>query len=128
MEIILRGEAVERAQAGDKCDFTGTLIVVPDVAQLNAPGAQAEVLKKGRGGRDGHQQEGIEGLKSLGVRDLTYRLAFLAHTVMPSQTRFGGGIGELSQCLTARDGELTAEMLKKQMTGDTLALCCSLCL
>ena len=26
------------AQAGDKCDFTGTLIVVPDVAQLRTGG------------------------------------------------------------------------------------------
>lgn len=38
MEVILRAEAVEMAQAGDKCDFTGTLIVVPDVSSLNAPG------------------------------------------------------------------------------------------
>lgn len=29
---------MEHAQAGDKCDFTGTLIVVPDVAQLATPG------------------------------------------------------------------------------------------
>ena len=26
------------AQAGDKCDFTGTLIVVPDVSTLSTPG------------------------------------------------------------------------------------------
>ena len=38
VEIILRAEAVEQAQAGDKCDFTGTLIVVPDVSQLSTPG------------------------------------------------------------------------------------------
>ena len=38
VEIILRAEAVETAQAGDRCDFTGTLIVVPDVAQLSMPG------------------------------------------------------------------------------------------
>ena len=37
VEVILRAEAVEQAQAGDKCDFTGTLIVVPDVAQINMP-------------------------------------------------------------------------------------------
>lgn len=36
----MRAEAVEVAQAGDKCDFTGTLIVVPDVRQLNVPGKQ----------------------------------------------------------------------------------------
>ena len=38
VEVILRAEAVEQAQAGDKCDFTGTLIVVPDVSKLNFPG------------------------------------------------------------------------------------------
>lgn len=38
LEIILRAEAVEQAQAGDKCDFTGTLIVVPDVSKLQMPG------------------------------------------------------------------------------------------
>ena len=38
----MRAEAVETAQAGDRCDFIGTLIVVPDVGQLNVPGAQAE--------------------------------------------------------------------------------------
>ena len=26
-------------QAGDKCDFTGTLIVVPDVSQLRTEGS-----------------------------------------------------------------------------------------
>ena len=34
LEIILRAEAVEMVQAGDKCDFIGTLIAIPDVAQL----------------------------------------------------------------------------------------------
>lgn len=38
LEVILRAEAVESAQAGDKCDFTGTLIVVPDVSKLSIPG------------------------------------------------------------------------------------------
>lgn len=38
MEVVLRAEAVERVQAGDKCDFIGTLIVVPDVSQLRTEG------------------------------------------------------------------------------------------
>lgn len=38
----MRAECVELAQAGDRCDFTGTLIVVPDVGALNLPGARAE--------------------------------------------------------------------------------------
>ena len=38
LEVVLRAEAVETAQAGDKCDFIGTLIVVPDVGTLSMPG------------------------------------------------------------------------------------------
>ena len=38
VEVILRAEAVEMAQAGDKCEFTGTLIVVPDVSSIANPG------------------------------------------------------------------------------------------
>lgn len=40
VEVILRAEAVEMAQAGDRCDFTGTLIVVPDVAALAVSGEE----------------------------------------------------------------------------------------
>ena len=46
VEVILRAEAVEQAQAGDKCDFTGSLIVVPDVAQISTPG-KMHALHKG---------------------------------------------------------------------------------
>ena len=38
MEILLRADAVELAQPGDRCEFIGTLIVVPDVGQLATPG------------------------------------------------------------------------------------------
>ena len=38
LEIILRAEAVESAQPGDRADFVGTLIVVPDVGSLQMPG------------------------------------------------------------------------------------------
>lgn len=34
----MRAEAVEMAQPGDKVDFIGTFIVVPDVSQLAIPG------------------------------------------------------------------------------------------
>ena len=47
----MRAEAVERAQAGDRCDFTGTLIVVPDVAAINLPGARAESSSRHAGGK-----------------------------------------------------------------------------
>ncbi|XP_022086933.1 zygotic DNA replication licensing factor mcm6-B-like [Acanthaster planci] len=107
VEIILRAEAVELPQAGDKCDFTGTLIVVPDVSQLSVPGAQQESSTRSKGG-EGYNHEGVRGLKALGVRDLSYRLAFLACNVTPSNPRFGGK--------DMRGDELTAEAIKKQMT------------
>lgn len=37
-DVVVRGEIVEKVQPGDRCDITGTLIVVPDVSQLSTPG------------------------------------------------------------------------------------------
>lgn len=88
VEIILRGETVEQVQAGDRYDFTGTLIVVPDVAVLSMPGAKAELGSRHKGGVD--QNEGVRGLQALGVRDLQYRMAFLACSVQATNVRFGG--------------------------------------
>ncbi|XP_067406010.1 DNA replication licensing factor MCM6 [Emydura macquarii macquarii] len=107
VEVILRAEAVESAQAGDKCDFTGSLIVVPDVAQLSTPGVRAETGSR-VSGKEGYETEGIRGLRALGVRDLSYKLIFLACYVAPTNPRFGGK--EL------RDEEQTAESIKNQMT------------
>lgn len=107
VEIILRAELVETVQAGDRYDFTGTLIVVPDVGALNMPGAKAE---PGSRHKHGEQAEGVRGLKALGVRDLNYRMAFLACSVQSTTSRFGGNDVPLS--------ELTAEDMKKQMTDE----------
>ena len=86
LDVILRGEQVERAKAGDKCIFTGTLIVIPDVRQI--AGLPGERLELGRVDAR-NPTEGIAGLKSLGVRDLTYRLSFLASSAQPAESRFG---------------------------------------
>ncbi|KAK6332428.1 MCM DNA helicase complex subunit mcm6 [Orbilia brochopaga] len=90
LDVILRGEIVERAKAGEKCVFTGTLIVVPDVSQLGLPGAKAEVLRDNKNSARGAEQAGVTGLKSLGVRDLTYRLAFLACMVSAADSTVAG--------------------------------------
>ena len=86
LDVILRGEQVERAKAGDKCIFTGSLIVIPDVRQI--AGLPGERLELGRVDAR-NPTEGIAGLKSLGVRDLTYRLSFLASSAQPAESRFG---------------------------------------
>ncbi|GJJ72414.1 DNA replication licensing factor MCM6 [Entomortierella parvispora] len=90
MDVILRGEAVEKAKAGDKARFTGMLIVVPDVSQLRGAGtsvqSERETQDRSRG-KDGFTNQGITGLKALGVGDLTYKLAFLGGMVQSSDTK-----------------------------------------
>ena len=87
MDVILRGEIVDRAKAGEKCIFTGALIVVPDVSQLGLPGVRPMAVRDNQN-RSG-DASGVTGLKALGVRDLTYRLAFLACMVTPDTTTPG---------------------------------------
>ena len=91
LDVILRSELVERAKAGDKCVFTGTFIVVPDVSQLGLPGGnKAELMReasKSNPGTGGVGGGGVTGLKSLGVRDLQYKTAFLACMVHDSDGR-----------------------------------------
>ncbi|EGG06941.1 uncharacterized protein MELLADRAFT_86241 [Melampsora larici-populina 98AG31] len=91
LDVILRGEMVEKAKAGDKCVFTGTFIVVPDVAQLGLPGVNTEMIRHagdngGKGG-GGPATMGVSGLKVLGVRGLTYKTAFLACMVQRADSR-----------------------------------------
>lgn len=80
MDVILRGEMVDRAKAGEKCVFTGSLIVVPDVSQLGLPGLKPTAVRDDINATRTADASGsgVTGLQALGVRDLTYRLAFLA--------------------------------------------------
>ena len=91
MDVILRGEIVDRAKAGERCIFTGALIVVPDVSQLGLPGVRPEATRDSRNAPRGGDAggSGVTGLKALGVRDLTYRMAFLACMVTPDTSTPG---------------------------------------
>ncbi|KOS20630.1 DNA replication licensing factor mcm6 [Escovopsis weberi] len=106
MDVILRGEIVDRAKAGEKCIFTGALIVVPDISQLGLPGLRPTAVRDDRGAPRGADAggSGISGLKALGVRDLTYRLAFLACMVSPDTTSTGqsaaSGVADVLNALT----------------------------
>ena len=96
VDIILRHEVVEKAKPGDKLVFTGTLVVIPDVRQLLKTGESAKIGRggnRGRGANSGGAGGGVTGLKALGVRDLTYRLAFLGSSVQATWSEPGGGNG-----------------------------------
>lgn len=89
LDIIVRNDMVERAKAGDKCTFTGCLIVVPDVSQLALPGSKLEPGSDRKGGNRTGVSEGITGAKALGARELTYKLSFLACMVETTTTNTG---------------------------------------
>lgn len=112
LDVILRAEIVERAKAGDKCTFTGTFVVVPDVSQLSMPGVQAEMARERNNGGRGEQgvaNQGVGGLKELGVRDLGYKTAFLACMVQDQDTRVrfrSPSFGLLTDCTQADERAL----------------------
>jgi len=91
LDVILRGEMVDRAKAGEKCVFTGTLIVIPDVSQFRVPGTRVQATRDSTNAPRGADVggNGVTGLKSLGVRDLTYRMAFLACMITPDTSTAG---------------------------------------
>lgn len=130
MDVILRGEMVERAKAGEKCIFTGALIVVPDVSQLGLPGVRPTAIRDDRNAPRGNDVggSGVSGLKALGVRDLTYRLAFLA-TMVNSDTSTPGSnaqrpvqdiIGSLTQA-NAESAETVDEAQQAVLSSMTPA-------
>ena len=127
LDVILRSEAVERAKAGDKCVFTGTFIVLPDVSNLGVPGVNAQIQREAQPGRtaEGISNQGVTGLKSLGVRDLTYRTAFLAGMVQNADSRtdsLGAVVDEEEDAETLLDGltEVEREELESMVMSSDI--------
>ncbi|KAI1463044.1 MCM-domain-containing protein [Daldinia caldariorum] len=122
MDVILRGEMVDRAKAGEKCIFTGALIVVPDISQLGLPGVRPTAIRDDRNAPRGNDVggSGVSGLKSLGVRDLTYRLAFLANMVTPDTSTPGQSasrqVHDIINSLTQTSAD-TAETVEEAQTA-----------
>lgn len=113
MDVILRGEMVDRPKAGEKCIFTGSLVVIPDFGQQGLPGVRPEANRDNgnfRGGEAGGG--GVSGLKSLGVRDLTYRMAFLACMITPDLTTPGQ---PSSQTLTGQSQNILASLNQTEL-------------
>jgi DNA replication licensing factor MCM6 len=84
MDVIVRHEMCERAKPGDICVFTGTVMAIPDVAQILMSGRHLNLqksLKEMGRKRDGAGGQGVTGLKQLGCRELAYRLVFICSTV-----------------------------------------------
>lgn len=77
IDIIIRGgDRVECVQPGDRADFIGCLITMPDIVQMFT--GSAGLIKTDSGGTG----DGIRGLKALGVREMTHKMAFMACSVI----------------------------------------------
>ncbi|KAF2304615.1 hypothetical protein GH714_035382 [Hevea brasiliensis] len=88
LDVILRHDIVEQARAGDTVIFTGTVVVIPDILALASPGERAECRREAPQRKNSAVgQEGVRGLRALGVRDLSYRLAFIANSVQKGYRR-----------------------------------------
>ncbi|KAK4761790.1 hypothetical protein SAY87_029674 [Trapa incisa] len=88
MDVILRHDIVEQARAGDTVIFTGTVVVIPDIMALASPGERVECSREAsQKNPSSAGNEGLRGLRALGVRDLNYRLAFIANSVQISDGR-----------------------------------------
>ena len=72
LEVILRGELVEKVKPGDQVIFSGALVAVPDVSQLYA---NKEYIKSRNSAKneDFAQKTGV---RKMGVRQLTHKLVF----------------------------------------------------
>lgn len=81
-DVVVRGaDQVECIQPGDQCDFVGTLIAIPDVGQMMSGIFGTVTSELG-------SDSGVTGLKSLGIKDMTHSLAFLANAcIIEGQTK-----------------------------------------
>eukprot|EP01116_Phalansterium_solitarium_P020166 TRINITY_DN5870_c0_g1_i1.p1 TRINITY_DN5870_c0_g1~~TRINITY_DN5870_c0_g1_i1.p1 ORF type:complete len:820 (-),score=186.98 TRINITY_DN5870_c0_g1_i1:6-2465(-) len=88
IDVIMRHREVEKAKAGDKCRFTGTLIVVPEVARGRFIGPRTAAIRsrppRNAGGGSEAREAGL-------TRDFSYRMCFLACNVDSSS---GGALGD----------------------------------
>lgn len=92
IDVILRGEIVDMTKPGDKAVFTGKLVVVPDIVQLLKPGekytsSNMDTSKMKR--NENKTMDGVAGLRKIGVKDLSYKMVFIASSVNTGDSRFG---------------------------------------
>ncbi len=83
LDVIIRNELTEICKPGDKVELAGCLQVVPETASLLKPGEkiQSQVKREVVRKEDQRSLDGVTGLKNLGIRDLNYKLLFIAQTV-----------------------------------------------
>ena len=115
LDVILRGEIVDLPKPGDKACFTGKLVVVPDIIQMLKPGerVQSQNIDTAKMRRNAARSlDGVAGIKKIGVKDLSYKMVFIANSVHTGDSRFGfNGVESVDD-----EGNLTQEDIDKMFT------------
>ena len=111
-DCLVRDEMVERCKAGDDVELTGIVCVVPDASGLARAGDAPIAMMSGGGGgdagalkgkelqkqakiqgtgADGYSQ-GVAGARqTMGCREMTYKLLFVASSLETTSSKIGSG-------------------------------------
>uniref|UniRef100_A0A6P6YIW1 DNA replication licensing factor MCM6 n=1 Tax=Dermatophagoides pteronyssinus TaxID=6956 RepID=A0A6P6YIW1_DERPT len=115
MHVVVRGPFVNKCRSGETVRFTGYLIAVPDIAALiqanSLPHSVNREKTKEMNNELGAMQEGLHGISRLGVRELTYKLVFVAQNVQVVNSAFSANrFRKLCSCYNLLDqlAEFTA--------------------
>lgn len=102
MDIICRNNCVESAKAGDKVIFTGMVTVIPDTTGLSRAG-EATLGSKDSIGRS-NDDSGVQGLKKLGVKEMTYKIVFMTCSIQHPESRnnFNGVNNIIASCFFSK--------------------------
>lgn len=122
IDIIVRDEITERCKPGDKVLITGSLIVVPDVPSLMSPTELKTQVRRTLQTRSDAAYgggEGVRGLKGLGNRDLTYKLAFFGICMEENSDWAATGGGEGSEDIRS-DEKVTLSQADKTKFQNTV--------
>ena len=81
------------SKPGYKVIFTGKLAVVTDIVQLLKSGekkqSQAMYTKNMKKNSDKKALDGVTGLKNIGLKDLSFKMVFIASSVHLADSIFG---------------------------------------
>ena len=87
IDVICRNEVVELAKAGDRVVFTGSIAVIPDTSGAKQIG---EATVVGRASRASDTMGGVTGFRSSGIREVTYKMVFIASSVQQADASGNG--------------------------------------
>jgi DNA replication licensing factor MCM6 len=123
IDVILRHELVEMVKPGDKCQFIGNLIVVPDITSLYKPGEKVQQQIKREAVRKEERKitEGVTGLKNLGIKDMSYKLIFIANNILftNDKSKYDNNNNNTNS-ITGNNGVVEENEIKKQFSQSEL--------